>query len=73
MDSMIYASVRQVSATWYYIATVQHQSHSAALSLAMMQAEIYLSDLGLVDAAAQPYLVGARTAIDGVLQGGLQN
>ena len=73
MDSMIYASVRQVSSTWYAIAVAQKRSHDGALSLAMMQAEIYLSDLGLVEAAAQPYLDGARTAIDGVLQGRLQN
>lgn len=73
MDSMIYASVRQVSSTWYYIARTQSRSHEDALNVGMMQAEIYLSDLGLVDAAAHPYLEGARKAIAGVMQGRLQN
>ncbi|GBF04904.1 hypothetical protein DAERI_030070 [Deinococcus aerius] len=73
MDSMIYASVRQVSSTWYYIALTQRRSHEDALNVGMMQAELYLSDLGLVDAAAAPYLEGARKAIAGVMQGRLQN
>ncbi|WP_133161966.1 hypothetical protein [Deinococcus aerius] len=70
---MIYASVRQVSSTWYYIALTQRRSHEDALNVGMMQAELYLSDLGLVDAAAAPYLEGARKAIAGVMQGRLQN
>lgn len=73
MDNMIYASVRQVSSTWYYIALTQKRSHEEALDVGMMQAEIYLSDLGLVDVAAAPYLLGARKAIDGVMQGKVQN
>lgn len=73
MDSMIYASVRQVGSTWYYIALSQKRSHEDALNVGMMQAELYLSDLGLVDAAAAPYLEGARKAIFGVIQGRVQN
>ena len=73
MDSMIYASVRQVSSTWYYIALTQKRSHEDALGVGMMQAELYLSDLGLVDVAAAPYLEGARKAVAGVMQGRLQN
>lgn len=73
MDNLIYASVRQVSATWYYIALTQKRSHEEALEVGMMQAELYLSDLGIVDAAAGPYLEGARKAVAGVMQGRIQN
>lgn len=73
MDNLIYASVRQVSATWYYISLTQKRSHEEALEVGMMQAELYLSDLGLVDDAAAPYLEGARKAVAGVMQGRVQN
>jgi hypothetical protein len=73
VDNFIYASVRQVGATWYYIAVTQKRSHEEALDVGMMQAELYLSDLGIVDAAAGPYLEGARRAIAGVMQGRAQN
>lgn len=73
MDNMIYASVRQVSATWYFISLTQNRSHEEALDMGMMQAELYLSDLGLVGAAAGPYLEGARKAVESVMRGRLQN
>ena len=73
MDSMIYASVRQVASTWYYIALTQSRAHEDARDVGLMQAEIYLSDLGIVEAAATPYLEGARKAIAGVMQGRVQN
>ncbi|WP_216322673.1 hypothetical protein [Deinococcus aestuarii] len=73
MDNMIFASVRQVASTWYYITLTQNRAHDDAVDVGMMQAELYLSDLGLVDAAAQPYLEGARKAIASVMQGKLQN
>jgi len=73
MDSMIYASVRQVASTWYFIALTQNRSHEDALGVGLMQAEIYLSDLGIVDGATAPYLEGARKAIAGVMQGRVQN
>ncbi|WP_102125439.1 hypothetical protein [Deinococcus planocerae] len=72
MDNMIHASVRQVSATWYFFALTWNRTHEEALDVGTMQAEPYLSDLGLVGAAV-PSLEGARKAVESVKQGRLQN
>jgi len=73
MDSFIYASVRQVGSTWYLIALTQKRSHEEALDIGMMQAEVYLSDLGIVGPATRPYLEGVSKAVASVTQGRLQN
>ena len=70
---MIFASVRQVGSTWYYIARTQGRAHEDAQDVGLMQAELYLSDLGIVGPAAETYLEGARRAMGGVMQGQTQN
>ncbi|MVN86802.1 hypothetical protein GO986_08505 [Deinococcus sp. HMF7620] len=71
MDSLIYASVRQVAATWYAIALTQKKTSKDAAVIGMRQAEIYLSDLGLVGDAARSYLEGAQRSVDSNFEGRL--
>ncbi len=61
MDRMTCASVRPVGSARDSIVRTPSRSHDA-LDVGLMQPGISLSDLGLVDAAAQPDLEGARTA-----------
>ncbi|GGN48311.1 hypothetical protein GCM10010842_40580 [Deinococcus daejeonensis] len=62
MDSMVFAMVRQVAASWYALALMQGCGGQQATETGIMQASLFLSDLGIVDAAA-PYLEGARDAM----------
>ncbi|UBV42507.1 hypothetical protein LAJ19_12895 [Deinococcus taeanensis] len=62
MDSVIFAMVRQVAATWYAMAGLQGHSAEQAGEVAMQQASLFLSDLGIVEHAG-PYLDGARKAL----------
>lgn len=73
MDNIIYASVRQLSSTWYDITLTQRRPHEEALDLGLIQAELDLSDLSLVAAAFTPYLAGAHKPISGITQEQLQN
>lgn len=57
MDRVTSASVRPVGLSWASIARTPNRSHDA-LDVGLMQAGMSLSDLGLVDAAAQPDLGG---------------
>lgn len=72
-DSLIYAAARQVAATWYQLTRSQGRSHEDAREVGLMQAQLYLSDLGLVDAAARPHLEGAEKAIASMAPNRRQN
>ena len=65
--------VRERSVALQRFAYLVTRHHEDARDVGLMQAEIYLSDLGIVEAAAAPYLEGARKAIAGVMQGRVQN
>ncbi|WP_221088307.1 hypothetical protein [Deinococcus aquaedulcis] len=73
MDHLIYASVRMIASTWYAIALLQQKTSNAARATGIMHAELYLSDLGIVDAAAAPYLEGAKQALKAGLSTELKN
>ncbi|GGR92707.1 hypothetical protein [Deinococcus sedimenti] len=63
MDSVVYAMVRQVAAMWSTLMYAQGHSADQATEVGMMQAALFLSDLGIVQ-DAQPYLDGARDAMN---------
>ncbi|GGL20360.1 hypothetical protein GCM10010844_44050 [Deinococcus radiotolerans] len=62
MDSLVFAMVRQIAASWYALALTQGCGGQQATDTGIMQASLFLSDLGIVDGAA-PYLDGARDAM----------
>ncbi|WP_155299208.1 MULTISPECIES: hypothetical protein [Deinococcus] len=62
MDHMVFAMVRQVASSWYALALMQGCTAQQATETGVMQASLFLSDLGIVD-EAPPYLTGARDAM----------
>jgi hypothetical protein len=74
MDKMIYATVRQISASWYRIVVREGQDHEAAVKQAMGQVQFYLYDLGLGNEDAKMYLSAAHEAVTQMLDlGNIQN
>ena len=58
----VFALVRQVASSWYALALMQGCTAQQATEMGVMQAPLFLSDLGIVG-EARPYLTGARDAM----------
>ncbi len=68
METSIRANVRQFAALWYSADLQRSANQDAAREHALMQIQLYLSDYGIGQEHARPYLEAASEAIDQIFQ-----